>query len=372
MTRTPRGDAGVGEKPIGDPNQPGVYEISTPTVSDFLYYGSAARSIKRRWATHKYELKNERHGNRWLQAVVRKYGLSVVVFRVVENCDPLHCLAREQFHIDKCPLERRFNLSPIAGSRLGARLTEEQKRRIAERRGGIGSAEVLSQIVAEYEAGAKQSDLSKKFGVDPASIRNYLRAKGAKLRLQPTRDVRLQQLLGEEYATGKTIRQLAAEHRLDYDTVFRMLRDSGVRLRSNSRRQRLRFLSTESRRAHSRAKNGRAYRFVHRIHGEFVGYPFEFAKKFGLRSSGNIFQVIHGRRPAYCGWEIAEEGKNHEWKCPESGRLRKLTPFQVKEVRQLLGRGVTQKAIAAKYSIDPSSISRIKTGAYRYSHGSAL
>ena len=361
-----RGKPETDELVWGDPNRPGVYEISTPTINEVIYIGSAARSINRRWAIHRYHLRNGKHANHRLQAVAKKYGLSVLVFRVVENCSPLDCLATEQRYIDTCPREKRYNLSPVAGSRLGARLSAEQKRQMAVRRGGIGSTEVLARIVAEYEAGANQADLAKKYGVDRASIRNYLRAMGCSIRTLPTRDAKLQSIVVEKYNAGKTIRLLAQEHGLDYQTVFRILQNCGVQLRSNSRRQRLRFQTIESRRAHSQARGGRIYRFVHRVHGEFVGYPSEFAEKFGLQSRGNIFQVIKGRRLAYRGWELAEVGESHRWKCPEGGRVRKLTAAQVLEVRELLRSGVRQTSIATTFKIDQSSISRIKTGEYRY------
>jgi group I intron endonuclease len=353
-------------KALGDVNRPGVYEISTPTINGFVYYGSAAHSISRRWRQHRHDFRKGKHGNPWLHAIVQKYGLSVLVFRVVENCAPCDCLATEQRYIDACPRDKRYNLSPIAGSRLGAKLTDDQKLRMAMKRGGVGSLEVRCQIVAEYENGSTQAELAKKYGVDRASIRNYLRRKEARIRLQPARDVELQRIIAESYHAGEPICRLAQKHKLDYGTVIKMLKQSGVRLRSNSRRQQIRFHTIEARRIHARTKGGKAYRFIHRVHGEFVGYPFELAERFSLSSSGNIFQVIKGTRPAYRGWELAGEGKAHEWKCPDGGRLRKLTPAQVTEVRELLRRGVTQTSIAAKFNIDQSSISRIKTAVYRY------
>jgi len=353
-----------------DQNRSGVYEISTPAINELVYYGSAARSISRRWAVHKSDLRKGKHHSPRLQAVVRKHGLSVLVFRVIQNCNPDDCVATEQRYLDSYPRRKLYNINPIAGSRLGAKLTEEQKRRMCVNRGGIGSTEVLTQIISEYQGGTKQADLARKFGVDRASIRNYLKRMRVSIRAQPHRDLQLYRIISQEYLAGHTIRSLARKHGLDYGTLLRILEKSNVQLRPNSQRQKLRFQTTEARRMHSQATGGEIHRFVHRAFGEFIGFPFELAARFGPNCSGNLFQMIKGKRPSWLGWEIADEEGEHKWKCPEQGRVRKLTANQVSDVRELLRQGVTQKFIGAKFHIDQSSIGRIKTGAYRYAQRS--
>jgi len=349
-----------------DQTRPGVYEISTPAINDLVYYGSAARSIYRRWAVHKSNLKKGKHHSPRLQAVARKYGLSVLVFRVIQNCNAEDCVTTEQRYLDSCSRRNLYNINPIAGSRLGAKLTEEQKQRMCVNRGGVGSTEVLAQIVSEYQCGTKQVELARKFGVDRASIRNYLKRMGASIRVQPHRNLQLHRIVSREYLAGRTIRSLARKHGLDYGTLLRIIQKSTVQVRPNSHRQRLRFQTAEARRMHSQAKGGKVYHFVHRAFGEFIGYSFELAARFGPNCSGNLSQMIKGKRPSWLGWEIADKEEQHKWRRPEQGGVRKLTANQVSEVRELLRQGVTQKNIGEKFHIDQSSISRINTGSYRY------
>ena len=360
-------------------------------MNDLVYIGSAARSLNRRWIVHRSDLRRQKHHVPQLQAVFRKHGFSALVFEVLEFCEPSECIAIEQRYIGAHPRKKLYNLNPIAGSRLGTKLTEHQKRLLAEKKGGIGSPEVLLQIVREYEEGAKQIELAKKFNVDRASIRNYLRKAGGKIRPLPTRNLQLREKIVAKYLAGCPIKQLARDQKLDYDTVVRILQQSNIQLRNNSNRQKLRFLSIEARRLHTEAKGGKIYHFIHRLHGKFSGYPFELAEKFRLKSRGNIGQLIKGKRAAYCGWEIADSESAHKWRRPEEREFRrgerhpmfgkhhdeatrrlisegqrKLTNEQIAEVRALLLRGVRQKELAERFGADQSVISRIKTRSRGY------
>lgn len=294
------------KKPINNLTRPGVYKISTPSVNDLVYIGSAARSLNRRWIVHRSDLRRKKHHVPQLQSVFRKHGFSVLVFEVLEFCEPSECIAIEQRYIDAHPRKKLYNLNPVAGSRLGTKLTEYQKRLLAEKKGGIGSPEILLQIVREYEEGAKQIELAKKFKVDRASIRNYLRKTGGKIRPLPTRDLQLREKISAKYLIGCPIKQLAREQKLDYDTVVRILQQSDIQLRNNSNRQKLRFQSVEARRLHAQAKGGKIHHFIHRLHGRFSGFSFDLAKKFNLKSRGNISQLTLGKRASYCGWKIAD------------------------------------------------------------------
>lgn len=368
-----------------DEDRSGVYQISTPTINDCIYIGSAIR-FKRRWIVHRSDLERGKHHSPRLQAIFQKHGFSTLEFQILEFCEPSACIETEQRHIDFYPRKRLYNTNPIAGSRLGAKLTEYQKRLLTEKKGGISSPELLQQIIREYEDGALQIELAKKFNVDRASIRNYLKRNGAELRPLPTRNAKLKEIVASKYLSGCSIKRLACEHKLDYDTIVRILQIAGVDLRSNSQRQKLRFQSTEARKASAKAKGGRTYCFVHRVHGKFIGYPFELAEKFDLKSRGNIGQLVRGKRAVYSGWEIADASGAHQWKRPEkreflrgihhhrfgrhhsqttrslmSATRRRLSPQQIAEARTLLSQGFNQGDLALKFGVHQSVISRIKT-----------
>ncbi len=371
--------------------QTGVYRISTPSVNDLVYIGSAARSFVRRWAVHKSDLKRRVHHSRRLQAVVNKHGLNVLVFEVLEFCVADKCIETEQKHLDFYPRSQLYNTNPVAGSRLGAKLTFDQCLILAASRGGVASLSTLQTIVAEYEEGAKQTELAKKYQVNRSSIRNYLQRLGGNIRQLPSRNWTLSQRITERYLAGNSLQELSKAFKLDYGTVKRLLVSSGVKLRENVERQRLRFGKRDERINLAVNKGGEIYTFIHRKFGRFTGYQFELAEKFGLKSSGNLTQLVKGRRLAYQGWEMASSELEHVWKRPASradyrgkdhhsfGRhaseetrkrmslsRRKLSDLQIREIEFLLREGTTQSEIARQFRINQSVVSRIKTRSRGY------
>lgn len=97
-----------------------------------IYIGSAV-DIARRWREHRTRLNCGNHGNEYLQRSWSKYGQSAFEFYVLEHCEPIVRLMREQHWIDNLQAsdERRgFNLIPTRGSQLyGAACSRLQKKR---------------------------------------------------------------------------------------------------------------------------------------------------------------------------------------------------------------------------------------------------
>lgn len=95
----------------------GVYAIRR--VADGKCYVGSAVSIARRWKGHRHALSNGTHHSTYLQRSWEKYGEAAHEFVVVEFCerDKTVLIAREQYWIDT--LESAFNVSKVAGSRLG-------------------------------------------------------------------------------------------------------------------------------------------------------------------------------------------------------------------------------------------------------------
>lgn len=103
----------------------GIYTI-THKINGRVYVGSAV-NLKKRWSEHRTELAKNRHRNQKLQHAYDKYGKDMFVFSVVESVENIaDLLAREQYWIDSLDaVEVGYNISPIAGSRLGVKMTEE-------------------------------------------------------------------------------------------------------------------------------------------------------------------------------------------------------------------------------------------------------
>lgn len=93
----------------------GVYKIVC-TVSNNFYIGSSC-DFKTRWARHRSDLRLQKHSSKQLQRAYNKYGLSSLVFEIVEECQRTECITREQFYLDK--LEPKYNSEKIAGAWAG-------------------------------------------------------------------------------------------------------------------------------------------------------------------------------------------------------------------------------------------------------------
>lgn len=380
-------------------DQTGIYKITTPSINERLYIGSAALSFRRRWTTHKYEFKKQKHHCNDLQKVYNEHGFDALIFEVVEVCLPEDCIQCESMHIKFYPFDVLYNQNPVAGSMLGFKFSEEQIRQNAESHGGITDPITLNIIATRYELGEKQQHLANEFGVDRKSIRNYLEKSEVELRPLPTRDPELTKALKEDYENGVTLKRLAKEYEIDFDTVKRVLLNDGVELRDNSKRQKLRFKDLSELEKLSQVHGGMKYPFIHRDFGLYIVYPWELKRLFphSANSSGSIAQLYLGQRDAYNGWEIADEdcrmkGLPHNWKksvervypsgedhhlygkkqSEESIRKRvlknrKLSNTHIVDVLKMLEDGYTQAAIAEEYSIDQSVVSRINTRSRGYS-----
>lgn len=137
------------------PDNPGVYVIQN-TIDGKVYVGSAAVSLATRRAGHWTDLRGGRHRNRYLQRAWNKHGEAAFVFAVVELCQPVECLDREQWWMDKLGVGdrgRSYNLAPKAGNTLGTKRSAESRARIAE---------ANRQRYATPEARAQQAERTRR------------------------------------------------------------------------------------------------------------------------------------------------------------------------------------------------------------------
>ena len=75
----------------------GIYCITCKETNE-KYIGQSV-SIKRRWATHKRELKENKHYNKHLQARYNEYGKNSFTYEILELCPAEKLNEREKFYI---------------------------------------------------------------------------------------------------------------------------------------------------------------------------------------------------------------------------------------------------------------------------------
>lgn len=78
----------------------GIYRIRN-VLSGCAYVGATTRGFLERWWQHKYDLKNNKHRSRQLQADWNQGGVDNFVFEILEQIDDMTLLSeREQYWID--------------------------------------------------------------------------------------------------------------------------------------------------------------------------------------------------------------------------------------------------------------------------------
>lgn len=107
----------------------GIYIIQSKLFPDRVYVGSSVNLLKRK-KRHFWELATGHHINKKLQNHVNKYGLLDLHFEIVCLCYSASLLSLEQNFIDD--FKPYFNINPVAGSRLGTKLSTQAKSRISE------------------------------------------------------------------------------------------------------------------------------------------------------------------------------------------------------------------------------------------------
>ncbi len=181
----------------------GVYQIRN-LKNNKRYIGSAAgRGFTNRWNTHKRQLKENKHHSIHLQRAWNKYGAENFVFEVIEVMHATrkeYIIPREQYYLDYYQTYERelgYNICYLATSRLGlkqpaeaiekmrqarlgVKLTEEHKKKIAEaNRGERGNNAKLTWLKVErireaYKGGITQVVLATEYGMNQATISDII------------------------------------------------------------------------------------------------------------------------------------------------------------------------------------------------------
>lgn len=110
----------------------GIYKITNLTNNN-IYIGSASNYDKRR-GTHISLLRKGNHKNPYLQNAFNKYSEKSFIFELMEKVEDIsNLLKREQFWIDFYKSYEKgigYNISRIAGSNLGNKMSKEAKEKI--------------------------------------------------------------------------------------------------------------------------------------------------------------------------------------------------------------------------------------------------
>jgi transposase len=96
-------------------------------------------------------------------------------------------------------------------------------------------ADVLAQLVADYESGASTVELQQRFGLSKGSVLSVLHNSNVKVRRQPLGEEQLVEIT-RLYRSGLTIREVAAELGVPKTTVQDALVRSGEPMRAAARR----------------------------------------------------------------------------------------------------------------------------------------
>ncbi len=129
----------------------GVYQIE---INGKRYIGSASKSFLQRWNIHLNDLRRNKHHSRYLQRSYNKYGEDAMVFSILEFVSsPEECTPNEQKYIDL--LHPEYNISPVAGSQLGFRHSQESLTKMSAARKGKKTGPLSKEHRAKVSAANK-------------------------------------------------------------------------------------------------------------------------------------------------------------------------------------------------------------------------
>lgn len=130
----------------------GIYCIINKVNKKF-YIGSA-KNIKQRWYTHKRDLRNNKHKNKYLQDAWSQYKEESFEFIILEYAEPSSLIECEQKWIDKFDTSKNgYNICPIAGNTTGKLLSDETKDKIRQKAIGRKASDKTREKMSESKSG---------------------------------------------------------------------------------------------------------------------------------------------------------------------------------------------------------------------------
>ena len=109
--------------------KPGIYKWLNIVTEEF-YIGSSTNLSKRLQQYYQYSyISNPDRGQSKIYSSILNYGYSNFSLEILEYCDKLDTISREQFYIDL--MKPQLNILPTAGNSLGYKHTEESLKKMS-------------------------------------------------------------------------------------------------------------------------------------------------------------------------------------------------------------------------------------------------
>jgi group I intron endonuclease len=145
----------------------GIYSI-TNLKNNKIYIGST-KNFERRYYYHLNDLRNNRHFNIHLQRAFNIDGEDFFIYNLVEECDELNLVEKEEYYIEKfnsCDEKFGYNINPKSDrppSWIGKNHSEETKSKISISQKGKFISDYIKKRASETHKGKKLSDENKIF-----------------------------------------------------------------------------------------------------------------------------------------------------------------------------------------------------------------
>jgi group I intron endonuclease len=139
----------------------GIYYIKN-LITNKYYIGSSV-DIEQRWASHKSDLKLNKHHSKYLQRAYNKYGRAAFEFKFIESCklDNNTIIMKEQYWMNfykSSNYKYGYNLYPNARTSLGYKHSKETR----EKRKGIEFSEEHLKNLSKSHLGQRAWNTGKK------------------------------------------------------------------------------------------------------------------------------------------------------------------------------------------------------------------
>lgn len=115
----------------------GIYGILN--IKNYKMYVGSTKGIKSRWAHHTSILLSNKHHSSKLQKAWNKYGQESFVFFILEHCNEIDLIKKEQFYLDS--LNPNYNILKIAGSSVGRKISKEHRDLLSKLKKGVPLSE---------------------------------------------------------------------------------------------------------------------------------------------------------------------------------------------------------------------------------------
>lgn len=221
----------------------GIYAINCKSNGK-IYIGSAV-NLRGRLKRHYNLLTRNGHYIWHLQNSWNKYGEGDFEVTILEQvADKQLLIEREQFHIDRCPLDVRFNLSQTAGSPLGVKRSRETVEKSVSKRAKL-SPEMIETVYRLRAAELPFREIAQQLGVTTTTIfcvlkqpRNFYKPVIASINLSPETQAKVKKQNNHQRSMQHMTRMAAAKAMYSPEEVkeIRLLRASGLTMKQIAHR----------------------------------------------------------------------------------------------------------------------------------------